>query len=112
METDPLERIAVALVDEIRARRTTPSEPVSLPESSPEDPSAATDNAPKAHTARKRERRVALYPAHYSLRITDEDRDRFDACAEQYRLVKGELFRQMLDAFIAGKGEQKSDAKK
>lgn len=101
MKTDPLERIAVALVDEIRARRTTASEPVSLPKSSPEEPLLIETAASRTNTARKRERRVALYPAHYSLRITDEDRDRFDAYAERHRLTKGELFRRMLDALEA-----------
>lgn len=106
MDTDPLERIAVALVDEIRARRTAIAEPVPLPESPPENPPAATDNAPKARTARKRERRVALYPAHYSLRITDEDRDRFDACAGRHKVAKGEMFRRMVDAFEAAENGQ------
>ena len=99
METDPLERIAVALVDEIRARKPASSTSVSLPQNSPD-----TSSPPR--TGRKRERRVALYPAHYSLRITDEDRDRFDACAERHRLAKGELFRRMLDAFEATENEQ------
>ena len=99
METDPLERIAVALVDEIRARKPASSTPVSLPQNSPDAPSPP-------RTGRKRERRVALYPAHYSLRITDDDRDRFDACAERHRLAKGELFRRMLDAFEATENEQ------
>ncbi|SEN85325.1 hypothetical protein SAMN05192583_3712 [Sphingomonas gellani] len=99
METDPLERIAVALVDEIRARKPASSTPVLLPQTSPEAPS-------QPRTGRKRERRVALYPAHYSLRITDEDRDRFDACAERHRLAKGELFRRMLNAFEAIENEQ------
>lgn len=101
METDPLERMAAALIDEIRARRTTISEPVPLPESSPEETLPIETATSRISTARKRERRVALYPAHYSLRITDEDRDRFDACAERHRLAKGELFRRMLDAFEA-----------
>lgn len=101
MKTDPLERIALALVDEIRARRTEISEPVSPPENSPEDALPGTNNAPKVPTARKRERRTRLYPAHYSLRLREEDRDRFDACAERHRLVKGKLFWRMLDAFEA-----------
>ena len=99
METDPLERIAVALVDEIRARKPASSTLVTLPQNSPDTPSPP-------RTGRKRERRVALYPAHYSLRITDEDRDRFDACAERHRLAKGELFRRMLDAFEAAESRQ------
>lgn len=106
MEIDPLERIAVALLDEIRARRTAVSEPVPPPETSPEEAPPIPTVAPRARTARKRERRVALYPAHYSLRITDEDRDCFDAYAEQYKLVKGELFRQMLEAFKTVKSQQ------
>ena len=101
MDTDPLERMAAALIDEIRARRTTISELVPLPESSPEEPLPIETATSRRSIARKRERRVALYPAHYSLRLTDEDRDRFDACAERHRLAKGELFRQMLDAFEA-----------
>lgn len=106
METDPLERIAVALVDEIRARRTAVSEPVPLPESSPEEAQPIKNGASRVRAGRKRERRVALYPAHYSLRVTDEDRDRFDAYAERHRLAKGELFRQMLDAIEALESEQ------
>ena len=98
MENDPLERIAVALVEEIRARRTPTSDPVSLPQNSPEGSPIVTNGAPRVRTARKRERRAALYPAHYSLRVTDEDRDRFDAYAERYKLTRGELFRRMLDA--------------
>jgi len=98
MKDDPLERIAVALVDEIRARQTPISDPVSMPQNSPEEYTIISNVAPRVRTARKRERRVALYPAHYSLRVTDEDRDRFDAYAERYKLTRGELFRRMLDA--------------
>ena len=98
MENDPLERIAVALVEEIRARRTPIFDPVLLPQNSPEEFPINTNVAPRVRTARKRERRVALYPAHYSLRVTDEDRDRFDDYAERYKLTRGELFRRMLDA--------------
>lgn len=47
--------------------------------------------------ARKRERRIAQFPAHYSLRMTDEDRDRFDAYAEKHRIPKGEAMRRLLD---------------
>jgi hypothetical protein len=108
METDPLERMAAALIDEIRTRRTTVSEPVSLPESSLQKAPPIETGASRASIARKRERRTALYPAHYSLRLTDEDRDRFDACAERHRLAKGELFRRMLDAFEAAEDGQKT----
>ncbi|MBM3333788.1 hypothetical protein FJY63_03920 [Candidatus Sumerlaeota bacterium] len=62
------------------------------PDRTPEAPSAA-----ERPTARKRERRVAKYPAHYSLRMTDEDRDRFDAYAENHRIPKGEAMRRLLD---------------
>lgn len=58
---------------------------------------AAPQPARERPTARKRERRVAQYPAHYSLRMTDEDRDRFDAYAEQHRIPKGEAMRRLLD---------------
>ena len=64
----------------------------------PAAPPTATEQPARVRpTARKRERRVAQYPAHYSLRMTDEDRDRFDAYAEKHRIPKGEAMRRLLD---------------
>lgn len=60
-------------------------------------------------TARKRERRVAQYPAHYSLRMTDEDRDRFDAYAEKHRIPKGEAMRRLLDLADVEEHRQQQD---
>lgn len=72
-----------------------PSEPTSAaPAASPVPVERPTQTRP---TARKRERRVAQYPAHYSLRMTDEDRDRFDAYADKHRIPKGEAMRRLLD---------------
>ena len=103
METDPLERIALALVDEIRARRAPVSADSLIPQSSPQPAQMA---AAPASVRRKRERRVGMYPEHFNIRIRAEDRDRFDAYADRHRLMKGEVFRLMMDALEAAESEQ------
>ena len=76
-------------------------------EVAPVEPAAPPEKAERTRpTARKRERRVAQYPAHYSLRMTDEDRDRFDAFADKHRIPKGEAMRRLLDLAEADERKQ------
>lgn len=72
----------------------------------PAAPPEAAQPGKERPTARKRERRVAQYPAHYSLRMTDEDRDRFDAYADKHRIPKGEAIRRLLDLAEAEEARQ------
>lgn len=105
-KADPLERIAIALLDEIRSRKPV----VSTTDITTEGPVAAPDlvmeNKPTPRTPRKRERRVGQYPEHLNVRIRAADRDRFDAYAHRHRLMKGEVFRQMMDALEAQESGQ------
>ena len=79
----------------------------SATEATPAAPAASVEQPARVKpTARKRERRVAQYPAHYSLRMTDEDRDRFDAYAEKHRIPKGEAMRRLLDLAEADERRQ------
>ena len=105
-KADPLERIAIALLDEIRSRKPAVSPTNTVTES----PTAASDLAseiePTSRIPRKRERRVGLYPEHLNVRIRAEDRDRFDAYAQRHRLMKGEVFQMMMDALEARESGQ------
>lgn len=56
--------------------------------------------------ARKRERRASQYPAHYSLRMREEDRDRFDDYAHRHRIPKGEAMQKLLDLAEAEEARQ------
>lgn len=73
---------------------------------------AARTPRPKA---RHRPRAVLMYPCHYSLRMTDEDRDRFDDYAHKHRIPKGEAMTRLLnladaaEAAEAGKGGSGDD---
>lgn len=82
-----------------------------------DNPAPAPQRAAKAPRpkARHRPRAVLMYPCHYSLRMTDEDRDRFDDYAHKHRIPKGEAMTRLLDladaaeAAEAGKGGSGDD---
>ncbi len=108
---DPLERLTEALRDLIKAREpvtiTTISPPKNEPELEPEPEAPEVSTAgvqPKK--AKKRERRTLLYPNHYSLRIREEDRERFDEYAYRHRLEKGAAFKRLLDITEAWEASQ------
>lgn len=94
---------AIGFVPDKPAKATTPTPPA---ETAPAAPAAPARERP---TARKRERRVALYPAHYSLRMTDEDRDRFDDYAARHHIAKGEAMRRLLDLAEAEERNQNGE---
>ncbi|MBB3589395.1 transposase [Sphingomonas sp. BK481] len=75
----------------------TTSPPENEPESEPEAPEVSTAVV-EPKKAKKRERRTLLYPNHYSLRIREEDRERFDEYAYRHRLEKGAAFKQLCSA--------------
>ena len=110
-KNDPLERLTEALRDLIKAREPvtmmTTSPPENEPEPEPEPEALEVSTAvvePKK--AKKRERRTLLYPNHYSLRIREEDRERFDEYAYRHRLEKGAAFKQLLDITEAWEARQ------
>jgi len=106
---DPLERLTEALRDLIKAREpvtmTTISPPKNEPELEPEPPEVSTAGV-QPKKAKKRERRTLLYPNHYSLRIREEDRERFDEYAYRHRLEKGAAFKRLLDITEAWEASQ------
>jgi len=106
---DPLERLTEALRDLIKAHEPvtmmTTSPPENEPEPEPEAPEVST-GVVEPKKAKKRERRTLLYPNHYSLRIREEDRERFDEYAYRHRLEKGAAFKQLLDITEAWEARQ------
>lgn len=104
---DPLERLTEALRDLIKAREPVTMMTTSTPENEPEPEAPEVSTAvvePKK--AKKRERRTLLYPNHYSLRIREEDRERFDEYAYRHRLEKGAAFKRLLDITEAWEASQ------
>jgi len=104
---DPLERLTEALRDLIKAREPVTMTTTSPPENEPEPKAPEVSTAvvqPKK--AKKRERRTLLYPNHYSLRIREEDRERFDEYAYRHRLEKGAAFKRLLDITEAWEASQ------
>lgn len=106
-QADPLERIAIALLDEIRSRKLVVSPTRERVESVAPPPETTAKMRSGPRLPPKRERRVAMYPDHFSLRIRTEDRERFDAYADRHKLARGELFQLMLDALETQDREQK-----
>ena len=105
-QADPLERIAMALLDEIRSRKLVVSPTDTAIESVIAAPDTTVETTPAPRIPRKRERRVGMYPEHFNVRIRAEDRDRFDDYAHRHRLMKGEVFRMMMDALEANESGQ------
>ena len=104
---DPLERLTEALRDLIKAREPVAMMTTSTPENEPEpEPPEVSTASVQPKKAKKRERRTLLYPNHYSLRIREEDRERFDEYAYRNRLEKGAAFKRLLDIAEAWEASQ------
>jgi len=106
-KNDPLERLTEALRDLIKAREPVAMMTTSTPENEPEpEPPEVSTASVQPKKAKKRERRTLLYPNHYSLRIREEDRERFDEYAYRHRLEKGAAFKRLLDIAEAWEASQ------
>ncbi|WP_159043583.1 hypothetical protein [Sphingomonas sp. STIS6.2] len=104
---DPLERLTEALRDLIKAREPVTMITTSPSENEPEpEPPEVSTTVVQPKKAKKRERRTLLYPNHYSLRIREEDRERFDEYAYRHRLEKGAAFKRLLDITEAWEASQ------
>jgi len=107
-KNDPLERLTEALRDLIKAREPVTMLTTSTPENEPEsEPPEICTASVQPKKAKRRERRTLLYPNHYSLRIREEDRERFDEYAYRHRLEKGAAFKRLLDISEAWEASQK-----
>ncbi|EQB33577.1 hypothetical protein [Sphingobium ummariense] len=53
--------------------------------------------APARGESAQRKKREATFTAQFTMRIREEDRERFDEYAYRHRISKGEAFRRLLD---------------